>query len=259
MCWNYANKWEKINLCACTQGKNKKLPIYSQLPWPQMLCARAAARTALFTFYTQFTQALSLTAMMSLQLERQIPSLEGFKARMDRVLSNLIRIWVGHCWNTGREGSGRAGKGTSNSKEVKSWCRTRNRTNLDRKSCPLQSNCKMLCCKYNLIVGDISNCTYLNWDTLTNQRSLFLEETSYYQKVSLWKSRQHLVILVSSWMGFEDHMKNKAALLACFSVCFLPTQTYKIFSPLWLAMYNSKQHLLRFSHSSSEAWAGLRR
>lgn len=34
----------------------------------------------------------------------------------------------------------------------------------------------MLCPKYSFIVGDISNRTYLNRDTLTNQRSLFLEK-----------------------------------------------------------------------------------
>lgn len=47
---------ENKPLCLHSGKKNKNLPIYSQLPWPQMLCARTTAGTALFTLCTQFTQ-----------------------------------------------------------------------------------------------------------------------------------------------------------------------------------------------------------
>lgn len=112
----------------------------------------------------------------------------------------------------------------------------------------------MLCCKYNFIVGDISNYTYLNRATLTNQRSLFLEKRSYYQKASLWKSRQHWVILFSTCTAFKDHMKKWSSPACMFS----PSPDLQYLFTLWPAIYNSK-HLLRFSHSSSEAWAELKR
>jgi len=41
----------------------------------------------------------------------------------------------------------------------------------------------MHCCKYSLIEGEMSNCTYLNWDTLTNQWSLFLKEDPVSKKL----------------------------------------------------------------------------
>lgn len=46
-------------------------------------------------------------------------------------------VWVGHCWNTDGEGSGRTGEGTPSTERVKSWCGTGIRTISEGESYPL--------------------------------------------------------------------------------------------------------------------------
>lgn len=84
----------------------------------------------------------------------------------------------------------------------------------------------MHCCRYSLIVGEISNCSYLNRDTLTNQWSLFLQKDPVSKKLHDEKAASHLIVLVRSCMTFKSHMgkcllnkENEATLLVCWGFC----------------------------------------
>lgn len=64
----------------------------------------------------------------------------------------------------------------------------------------------MHCCRYSLIVGEISNCSYVNRDTLENQWSSFLEKDPISKKLQHETAASHL-LLVRSCMTFKNHVR----------------------------------------------------